>query len=48
MVYDETMLIHIIAVGNDSKLEVLSKGTYHGHIIDDNGDKVNVIFFVCS
>jgi hypothetical protein len=28
-------------LGNDSKLKVLSKGTYHGHtIIDDNGDKV--------
>jgi hypothetical protein len=32
----------MLTVGNDSKLKVLSKGTYHGHTIDDNGDKVNI------
>jgi hypothetical protein len=48
MVYDETMLPNvkthdiIATVGNYSKLKVLSKGTYHGHIIDDNGDKLNI------
>jgi hypothetical protein len=48
MVYDETMLVNVkphdimVTVGNDSKLKVLSKGTYHGHTIDDNGDKVNI------
>jgi hypothetical protein len=48
MVYDETMLVNVkphdimVTVGNDSKLKVLSKGTYHGHTIDDNGDKVTI------
>jgi hypothetical protein len=48
MVYDEAMLVNVkphdimVTVGNDSKLKVLSKGTYHGHTIDDNGDKVNI------
>jgi hypothetical protein len=32
----------MVTVGNDSKREVLSKGTYHGHTIDDNGDKINI------
>jgi hypothetical protein len=49
-VYDETMLVNVkphdimVTVGNDSKLNVLSKGTYYGHTIDDNGDKVNIKF----
>jgi hypothetical protein len=48
MVYDETMLVNVkphdimVTVGNDSKLKVLSEGTYHGHTIDDNSDKVNI------
>jgi hypothetical protein len=48
MVYDETILVNVkphdimVTVGNNSKLKVLSKGTYHGHTIDDNGDKVNI------
>jgi hypothetical protein len=32
----------MVTVRNDSKLNVLSKGTYHCHTIDDNGDKVNI------
>jgi hypothetical protein len=48
MVYDETMLVNVkphdimVTFGNDFKLRVLSKGTYHGHTIDDNGEKVNI------
>jgi hypothetical protein len=48
MDYDETMLDNVkphdimVTVGNDSKLKVLLKGTYHGNTIDNNGDKVNI------
>jgi hypothetical protein len=48
VVYDETMLVNVkphefmVTVGNDSKLKVLSNGTYPGHTIDDNGEKVNI------
>jgi hypothetical protein len=48
MVYDETMLFNVKThdimetVGNYSDLKVLSKGTYHAHTIDNNGDKVNI------
>jgi hypothetical protein len=31
-----------IADSGASILKVLSKVTYHGHTIDDNGDKVNI------
>jgi hypothetical protein len=50
-VYDETMLVNVkpqyimVTVGNDSKLNVISKGTYHGHTIDDHGDKVIIKLF---
>jgi hypothetical protein len=48
MVHDKTILVNVkphdimVTVGNDSKWKVLSKGTYHGHTIYDNGDKVNI------
>jgi hypothetical protein len=32
----------MVTVGNNSKLKVLLKGTYHGHTIDDNGNKVSI------
>jgi hypothetical protein len=47
-VYDETILVNVkphdnmVTVGNDSKLKVLSKGTYDGHTIDDNDNKVYI------
>jgi hypothetical protein len=50
MIYDENMLVNakphniMVTVGNDSKLKVLSKRTYHGHTIDENGDKFNIKF----
>ena len=48
MVYDESMLVNVkpqdilVTFGNDAKLQVFSRGTYHGHTIDDDGNKVNI------
>jgi hypothetical protein len=51
MVSDATMLVNVkpcdimVIVGNDSKLKLLSKGSYHGPTIDHNGDKVHIKLF---
>jgi hypothetical protein len=48
MVYDETLLVStiphdtVVTVGNYFKLQVILKGTHHGHTIDDNGGKVKI------
>jgi hypothetical protein len=48
MVHDKNMFDNsmphasIVKVGNDSKLQVKSIGTYYSHTIDNNGEKVNI------
>ena len=32
----------MVTVGNDSNLQVKSRGTYYGHTIDHDGNKINI------